>query len=108
MTLSQPLQGDPDVRLLSFDPQLPTPTPLRSQERLTALTEGGHHQIASLAHHRKMGASSTSQRYRIETRRDPIGEIREELAAAWGDPDQEREVAWTFFLRVGMITGTKP
>ena len=30
------------------------------------------------------------------------------LAAAWGDPDQEREVAWTLFLRVGMITGTKP
>jgi hypothetical protein len=34
--------------------------------------------------------------------------IRGELAAAWGDPDQQREVAWTLFLRVGMITGTKP
>jgi len=52
--------------------------------------------------------SSGSWRYRIETRRDPIGEIREELAAAWGDPDQEREVTWTLRLRVGMITGTKP
>ena len=55
-----------------------------------------------------MGTWSNSQRYRKETRRDPIDEIRGELAAAWGDPDQQREVAWTLFLRVGMITGTKP
>ncbi len=55
-----------------------------------------------------MGTWSSSRRYRIETRREPIGEIRDDLAAAWGDPDQEREVAWTLFLRVGMITGTKP
>ena len=38
----------------------------------------------------------------------PIDEIWDDLAAAWGDPDQEREVAWTLRLRVGMITGTKP
>ena len=38
----------------------------------------------------------------------PIDEIRDDLAAAWGDPSQEREVAWTLRLRVGMITGTKP
>ena len=55
-----------------------------------------------------MGTWSGSQRYRKETRRDPIGEIRDDLVAAWGDPDQQREVAWTLFLRVGMITGTKP
>jgi|SRR5208337_3189499 len=55
-----------------------------------------------------MGTWSGSQRFRKETGRDPIGEIRDDLAAAWGDPDQEREVAWTLFLRLGMITGTKP
>ena len=52
-----------------------------------------------------LGTWSASQRYRKETGRDPIGEIREELAAAWGDPSQEREVTWTLRLRVGMITG---
>jgi hypothetical protein len=36
-------------------------------------------------------------------RRDPG-----ELTTAWGDPSQEREVAWTLCLRVGIITGTKP
>jgi len=51
--------------------------------------------------------SSGSQRFRKETGRDPIGEIRYELAASRGDPSQERDVAWTLRLRVGMITGKK-
>jgi SAM-dependent methyltransferase len=52
-----------------------------------------------------MGTWSGSQRYRKETERDPIDEIREELTAAWGDPTEEREVAWDLHLRVGRITG---
>jgi len=55
-----------------------------------------------------MSTWSGSQRFGKETDRDPIGEFRDDLAAAWGNPDQGREVAWTLFLRVGMITGTKP
>jgi hypothetical protein len=47
------------------------------------------------------------QRVSPETDRDPI-EFRDELAAAWGDPHQERQVAWTLCLRIGIITGSKP
>jgi ubiquinone/menaquinone biosynthesis C-methylase UbiE len=38
----------------------------------------------------------------------PLDEIRDELAAAWGDPNEEREFSWDLHLRVGIITGTKP
>ncbi len=34
-----------------------------------------------------------------------MDQIRDELAAAWGDPEQEREVALDLFMRVGMIGG---
>lgn len=51
-----------------------------------------------------MGTWSGSQRYRTETGRDPIEPIREELAAAWGDPSRVREVAWDLHLRVGRVT----
>jgi len=54
-----------------------------------------------------LGTWSASLRYRKQTGGEPTDEIRDELAGAWGDPDQEREVAWTLFLRVGMITGKK-
>jgi hypothetical protein len=50
--------------------------------------------------------SSGSQRFRKKTGETPLT-IWDDLAAAWGDPDQVREVAWTLFLRVGMITGKK-
>ena len=45
----QPPQGNPDVLLLPFDPQISTPTPLCSQERLTAPAERVQHEIARLA-----------------------------------------------------------
>jgi SAM-dependent methyltransferase len=50
-----------------------------------------------------MSTWSGTERYRNKTGRDPIGEIRDELTKAWGDPDQEREIAWTLFLRVGRL-----
>ena len=52
-----------------------------------------------------MGTWSGSQRYRKETGRDPLDEIRNDLAGAWGDPQQEREVGWDLHLRVGRVTG---
>ena len=33
-----------------------------------------------------------------------MDEIRDDLAAAWGDPDQVREVAWDLFMRVGKVS----
>lgn len=50
-----------------------------------------------------MGTWSGSQSYRKGTGRDPIEEIRDDLTAAWGDPEQEREVAWDLHLRVGRV-----
>jgi ubiquinone/menaquinone biosynthesis C-methylase UbiE len=52
-----------------------------------------------------LGTWSASLRYRTQTGRDPIGEIRDDLTKAWGDPDQDRQIAWDLFMRVGMITG---
>jgi hypothetical protein len=34
---------------------------------------------------------------------DPLDRVREELAAAWGDPWTEREVVWPFHLRLGRV-----
>jgi SAM-dependent methyltransferase len=50
-----------------------------------------------------MDTWSGSQRYRKETGRDAIDEIRGELTASWGDPSEEREVAWDLHLRVGRV-----
>jgi hypothetical protein len=52
-----------------------------------------------------MGTWSGTQRFRKETGRDPLDEIREELAAAWGDSHKIREVAWDLHLRVGRVIG---
>ena len=51
-----------------------------------------------------LGTFSASLRYGKQTGRDPIDEIREELAEAWGDPEQERQVAWELFMRVGRVS----
>jgi ubiquinone/menaquinone biosynthesis C-methylase UbiE len=51
---------------------------------------------------------SASLRYLTQTGRDPIDEIRDELAGAWGDPQQERQVTWDLFMRVGRITERSP
>ena len=48
-----------------------------------------------------LGTSSASLRYRMQTGHDPMDEIRDKLAAAWGDPSQVRDVSWDLFLRVG-------
>jgi hypothetical protein len=55
-----------------------------------------------------LGTWSASLRYRTQTGRDPIDEIREELVAAWGDPQQEQQVTWDLHFRVGRIKATKP
>ncbi len=49
------------------------------------------------------GTWSASLRYREKTGRDPVDEVREELLAAWGDPEQERQVAWDLYLRAARI-----
>jgi ubiquinone/menaquinone biosynthesis C-methylase UbiE len=51
-----------------------------------------------------LGTWSASLRYSTQTGRDPMDEIRDELAGAWGDPQQERQVAWDLFMRVGRIS----
>ena len=52
-----------------------------------------------------LGTWSASNRYRKQTGREPTDEIRDELAGAWGDPRQERQVAWDLFMRVGKVSG---
>jgi SAM-dependent methyltransferase len=52
-----------------------------------------------------MGTWSGSCRHRKATGRDPLGEIRDELAAAWGNSDQQRDVTWDLHLRVGRVPG---
>jgi SAM-dependent methyltransferase len=44
---------------------------------------------------------SATQGYHQATGRDPIEEVRAELADAWGDPTAAREVHWDLDLRVG-------
>ncbi|HUF65576.1 MAG TPA: class I SAM-dependent methyltransferase [Gemmatimonadaceae bacterium] len=46
---------------------------------------------------------SATQRYRERTGRDPIAAIREDLAAAWGDPHTARVVEWPLFMRIGRM-----
>lgn len=46
---------------------------------------------------------SCCQRFLKETGRDPIEIVREDLEAAWGDPQAERRVSWPVFLRAGRL-----
>ena len=46
---------------------------------------------------------SAVQRHRKETGRDPLDEIRDGLAAAWGDPQDKRTITWPIFLRAGRV-----
>ena len=50
-----------------------------------------------------LGSWSSTQRYQKRTGRDPVELIKAELAQAWGDLDQERQVTWPLHLRVGRI-----
>jgi ubiquinone/menaquinone biosynthesis C-methylase UbiE len=46
---------------------------------------------------------SATQRYQKRTGADPLDLIRGELATAWGDPAQTRDVTWPLHLRVGRV-----
>jgi SAM-dependent methyltransferase len=46
---------------------------------------------------------SCCQRFLKETGRDPMEIVREDLEAAWGDPQAERQVSWPVFLRAGRV-----
>jgi ubiquinone/menaquinone biosynthesis C-methylase UbiE len=52
-----------------------------------------------------MGTWSGSCRYRKATGQEPLYEIGDELAAAWGNPDEQRDVTWDLHLRVGKVAG---
>jgi SAM-dependent methyltransferase len=44
---------------------------------------------------------TTYQRYITERGIDPYEEIRSDLEAAWGDPNQKRTVTWTITMKLG-------
>lgn len=44
---------------------------------------------------------SAVQRYRKENNRDPLELLTAPLAAAWGDPEKERDISWPLDVRVG-------
>ena len=51
------------------------------------------------------GTWSASLRYRDHTGLDPVDAVREELAAAWGNADDTRQVSWNLHLRGQESTG---
>jgi len=42
------------------------------------------------------------------TQRDPVGEIADELTAAWGDMKHTRRVIWPLTLRMGINAIPRP
>ena len=44
---------------------------------------------------------SATQRYIAANNLDPVQEIEQDLRVVWGEPDQQRQVAWPLTLRVG-------
>jgi SAM-dependent methyltransferase len=52
-----------------------------------------------------LGTWSGSCAYRKMNNREPVDEVREDLAAAWGDPQQQRDVTWNLYMRVGTVAG---
>ena len=48
---------------------------------------------------------SSTQRFVEATGSDPVEQIIDELRAAWGNPEQTREVIWPLTLRVGVNQG---
>jgi SAM-dependent methyltransferase len=50
---------------------------------------------------------SASLRYHRQTGLDPIDEIRDQLASAWGEFHIERPVTWDLHLRVGRVTARR-
>ena len=51
------------------------------------------------------GTWSSTQRFIEATGSDPVEQIIDELRAAWGNPEQTREVIWPLTLRVGVNQG---
>ena len=78
---------------------LPFPFEEITPPRFCLVQEWDVNRLAAL-----MGTWSASQRFRKETGRDALDEVRDELAAAWGDPSREREVAWDLHVRVGRVS----
>ncbi len=52
------------------------------------------------------GSWSSTQRYRKETGDDPLLLIADDLKAAWGDPEEPRDVIWPVNLRVGRVVAS--
>ncbi|MGD9786339.1 MAG: class I SAM-dependent methyltransferase [Sulfuricellaceae bacterium] len=50
------------------------------------------------------GTWSAVQRYREERGSDPVAELRERLAAAWGSPEAKKTIKWPVHLRVGRVS----
>lgn len=50
-----------------------------------------------------LGTWSSSRGYLRARRSDPLEEIREELAHAWGDPAEGRRVVWPLHMRAGRV-----
>jgi SAM-dependent methyltransferase len=48
---------------------------------------------------------SAVRRYQDENRQHPVELIWDELAAAWGRPDQKRRLHWPLFMRIGINSG---
>jgi SAM-dependent methyltransferase len=46
---------------------------------------------------------SASQRYLQQRGRRAAGEVADELAVAWGDPEERREFRWPLFVRAGRV-----
>lgn len=57
---------------------------------------------------RYLSTWSAVQRCQTATGQDPLGEIREGLAEAWGDPARARTVSWPIFLRAGRMGRAQP
>jgi hypothetical protein len=50
-----------------------------------------------------VGTWSSVQKYKAHNNSDPVGLIRNDLEAAWGDPERVREVVWPLHVRVGRV-----
>lgn len=53
-----------------------------------------------------MSTWSAVRGFREATGGDPVAGVREEMAAAWGDPDRRRRVAWPIHLRLGRTSAS--
>lgn len=50
-----------------------------------------------------MGTWSAMQYYREQHQQDPVKLLAAELEAAWGSPQQTREIRWPLFLHIGRV-----